>query len=172
MPLSERGRRQARRLATLIGEFAPTAALTSDLGRARETAALLGHPDAIVEPVWREAELGAWTGQMVVDLMASDGDGYRAWREGRSTPPGGESWEALVARISEALAALSDRDGCHLVVTHGGPIRAACATLLGLEPTLIVPVSPASVTVIDLDRRPRLRAFNLTPMHAPQETAE
>lgn len=172
VPLSERGRRQARGLAALIGEFQPTDAVTSDLGRARETVALLGHPQATVDRAWREADLGEWTGRVIADLVAGDGDGYRAWREGRATPLGGESWEALVARVTEALATLVDRDGRHLIVTHGGPIRAACATLVGLGPTRIVPVSPASVTVIDLEPRPRLRAFNLTPAHAPQETAE
>jgi len=36
------------------------------------------------------------------------------------------------------------------------------ATLLELAPRSLVPVSPASLTIVDLDGRPRLRAFNLT----------
>jgi len=172
VPLSDRGRRQARDLAAMIRELAPDHAVTSDLGRAAETAVLLGHADATADPAWREAHLGEWTGRLAADLIANDGDAYLAWREGRRTPPGGEPWEQLVERISAAIDALRKRGGIHLVVTHGGPIRAACAALVGLEPSNIVPVGPASVTVIDIDGRPRLRAFNLTPIHAPQETAE
>jgi broad specificity phosphatase PhoE len=170
--LSEHGRRQARGLASLVRELSPTEAVTSDLGRARETADLLGHPGAVVDPAWREANLGEWTGLLVADLIRDDGDGYQAWRSGHSTAPGGEAWDELRARVTAALEGLTRRDGRYLVVTHGGPIRAACAALIGLEPMKIVPVSPASVTILDLDPIPRLRAFNLTPVHAPQETAE
>jgi len=172
IPLSERGRRQARDLAPLVMELEPTDAVTSDLGRAMETATLLGHPNAAPDVAWREANLGAWTGRLASDLIGLDGDGYNAWRIGRATPPDGESWDDLVGRVSGALDLLIQREGRHMVVTHGGPIRAVCAHLLGLGPASIVPVSPASVTIVDVDAVPRLRAFNLTSIHAPQETAE
>ena len=172
IPLSEHGRRQARDLAPLVMELEPTDAVTSDLSRARETATLLGYPDAAADVAWREANLGAWTGRLAADLIGLDGDGYQAWRIGHATPPDGESWDRLTARVGAALQPLMERDGRHLIVTHGGPIRAACAFLLALGPASIVPVSPASVTIVDLDPVPRLRAFNLTPIHAPQETAE
>jgi len=172
VPLSERGREQARELGPLVRELDPTDAVSSDLERAISSATLLGYPSATPDPAWREADLGEWTGRLATELIGSDGDGYLAWRNGRGTPPGGEPWERLLDRIGRALAPLCELDGRHLVVTHGGPIRAACTTLLGLAPTSIVPVSPASVTIIDLDPTPRLRAFNLTPIHAPQETAE
>ena len=45
-----------------------------------------------------------------------------------------------------------------LVVTHGGPIRAVCAHWLCLPPKRIVPVSPGSLTVLELPASPDDRA--------------
>lgn len=172
VPLSPRGRRQVRQLAGLVSELGPDDVVASDLLRARETAALLGFPHARVDPAWREASLGQWTGRFVSELLRDEADGYGAWRAGLATPPDGEPWEHLVARIARAVDELLQGGGRHLVITHGGPIRAVCAHVLGLLPGSIVPVSPASVTIIDAEGSPRLRAYNLTPIHAPKEAAE
>jgi len=49
-----------------------------------------------------------------------------------------------------------------LVVTHGGPIRALCARLLGTEVDALARVANASLTVVVLTDRPRLIAYNQT----------
>lgn len=162
-PLSAAGRAQARAIAGFVEAYAPGLAVTSDLERARETAAIVGFPHARPDPAWREADLGEWTGASAKVLRAERPEDYRAWREGRLSPPGAETWEQLCARVRDAVAALAGLEGTILVVTHGGVVRAACAVLLGLQPRNLVPVSPASLTVIDLGARPRLRAFNATP---------
>jgi len=160
VPLSERGRRHVRALRRLVARYEPERAVTSDLARARETAALLGFADATADPRWREAHLGLWQGKGIDVLRREDEDRYAAWRAGESTPEAGEPWAELCARITSAVRELGT--GSVLVVTHGGPIRAVCATLLGLALRSLAPVSPASLTIVELDGCPRLRALNLT----------
>lgn len=140
----------------------PDYVVCSDLQRTYETAWLLEYPAPELEPRLREANLGDWTGLRSADLRATASEQYRDWRAGRYTPPNGETWAALCARVDAVLYELQARDGITLVVTHGGVIRATCALLIGLKPELIHPPAPASLTVITLAARPRLAAFNLT----------
>jgi broad specificity phosphatase PhoE len=164
-PLSALGRQQAETIAGFVDAYAPNLAVTSDLRRARETAALVGFTHARPDPSWREADLGEWTGKSKHVLRAERLDDYRAWREGRFSPPGAESFEQLCARVRSALTSLADHEGTILVVTHGGVVRAACTLLLGLLPGNLIPVNPASLTVIDVGAtRARLRAFNAMPV--------
>ena len=101
---------------------------TSDLRRARQTASLIGYPDATVDARWREADLGEWTSKSVVDLMAADAVQYQRWRDGVCAPPSGESIPSFRARVASAIEAVKPRKGNVLVVTHGGVIRAVFAT--------------------------------------------
>lgn len=169
--LSAEGREQVAALAPLITELRPARVACSDLLRARETAALLGYAAPALDPRLREADLGDWTGRRSADLRATAGDLYHDWRVGRVTPPNAEPWAALCARVDAALSELQAGDGITLVVTHGGVVRAACALLIGLQPAVIQPPAPASLTAITLDGRPRLAVFNRTgdrsPLSAP-----
>lgn len=107
--------------------------VASDLQRSAMTAAAIGNPRgmaAAIDPRWRELDFGAWDG------LAADQVDARAmaafWDDPEENPPpGGERWSSLVARVSAAFDALPDRDT--LVVTHGGAIRAALASLFGFE---------------------------------------
>lgn len=162
--LSDHGRAQARALAPLVAAQVPDLAVTSDLIRASETAALLGHADAAPRPGLREQSLGQWSGRDIADLTRDAPDAYRAWRAGRLTPPEGEDWPAFRARVKTALcAALDDCDRAALAVCHGGVIRAALDALIGLPPARIIPVGPASLTILAHDGTDfRLEAFNVT----------
>lgn len=166
-PLSARGRRQAVRAAELVAPFSPTAATTSPLARARATAQLLGWPDARQDPAWEEADLGEWSGLSAASVIDAGDGRYAAWRTGRHTPPAGEPWEALRERVAAAVARLAADGGTQLVVTHGGPIRAVCNLLLGLDPLHVVPAGNASLSVLELDDPPRLRLYNLTAAADP-----
>ena len=161
IPLSETGRRQAEALAPVIQALQPKQAFTSDLGRARQTAAALGLPVAQPSAAWREADLGAWAGCAKADLRREDAVAYQAWRDGRYDPPGAEPWQAFKGRIGAALAQLPPGDGTIVVVTHSGVIRAVCALLIGLHPDRIIPVDPGSLTLFDLTGPARLKAFNV-----------
>jgi alpha-ribazole phosphatase len=109
------------------------AIVSSDLLRARASAeaaaSALGRP-ATIDPRWRELDFGAWDG---LPATAVDADALgRFWSDpDANPPPGGERWSTLVARVSEALAALPD--GPVLIVTHAGAMRAAMAALCGMD---------------------------------------
>jgi broad specificity phosphatase PhoE len=165
--LSDRGRDQARALAATIAALAPDAAVTSDLKRARETAALLGYPEAECLTGLREVDVGNWTGQPIADITATDAEAYRGWRAGTFTPPQGEAWADFTARTTRAVAAGLERAERLLVVCHGGVVRALLETLIQLPPKRIIPVAPASLTVLaskGLDQTSmRLELFNYSP---------
>ncbi|WP_327196710.1 histidine phosphatase family protein [Sphingomonas sp. Leaf231] len=105
-----------------------THVVSSDLVRASACAAAIA-PQVRHDARWRELDFGAWDG---CDPATLDADAVAAfWRDpDAASPPGGERWSVLVARIADALAALDDGA---LVVTHGGAIRAALAVTCGFD---------------------------------------
>lgn len=101
--------------------------VSSDLRRAADCAGAMARP-VTIDPRWRELDFGAWDGLSSAEVAGgplgafwADPDAY--------PPPGGERWSALVARVTAAMDALEPRPT--LVVTHGGPIRAALSALCG-----------------------------------------
>ncbi|RVI15478.1 histidine phosphatase family protein [Sinorhizobium meliloti] len=163
--LSARGEAQATALRATIEAMRPDHVIASDLLRARHTAALLGYPHAQLSPALREIDVGDWTGRAIGDLMAEDQDAYLGWRAGTYAPRGGERWQEFRDRVTAGLGkAVSIPGERLLVVCHGGVIRALLDGLLGLPPKRIIPVGPASVTV--LAHKPggmRLETFNFSP---------
>jgi len=122
VPLNERGLRQAHDLATSLELSDGATIWSSDLIRARATAAALGPPR--VDPRLRELDFGDLEGLTwdQCDLGIREAlvafDGF--------TAPDGESVAALGARIDAFLADLvleGPGHGKHVVVTHGGVIR-------------------------------------------------
>lgn len=172
VPLGERGRAQVGALAPVVAEFGPEHVVCSPLSRTRETAALLGHHDPALDDRWKEADLGRWTGRSSLELREHSPQEYAGWRAGTFTPPEAEPFAAMVDRVVDALEVALDKGGTVLVVTHGGPVRAACRRLVGLQPANLLPVSPASLTAVDVQGRlagqgsGRLRAYNVTGSRA------
>lgn len=160
--LSAAGLRQVMALRPLVQGLAPDAVVASDLRRTMETCVALGYEGPRLDQRLREADLGAWTARSIEQLRADEGEAYGAWRAGSYTPDGAESWETLLERVGGAVDGLVAAGGNQLIVTHGGPIRAACMHLLDLHPRHVLPVAPASVTVIEVNHRPRLAVYNLT----------
>lgn len=129
--------------------------VTSHLRRTQQTAAALGAPSAAVERDLAEQNFGAWQGLTVAELAARrDGAWHRFWlAPAHETPPGGESFERVVERVSAAVARLT---GAHrgrdiVAVAHGGSIRAALALALGVsaERALAFAVDNCSLTRLD-----------------------
>ena len=162
-PLSPAGREEARRLGPMVVAQAPEAVVSSDLVRARETAELLGAGAVETDPRWRESAMGDWTGRAADELLADPSGAFVRWREGLERPPGGESFDDMRARAGAAVRDLLARGlRCAVVVTHGGPVRAAVAELAGLAPWSLVPVPNASMTVIETTSG-RIGAFAVRP---------
>lgn len=156
--ISEVGREQVLQMRETVHALKPATIVSSDLRRARESAALLDFSVPQIDQRLREANLGQWEGEYIADLPKEQ---YRAWRMGAFDPPQGETWSGFCERVETVVQEFIAADQCCLIVTHGGVIRAACDRILELSPQQIVPVSPASVTVIDVYDRPRLRVYNM-----------
>ncbi|WP_313612913.1 histidine phosphatase family protein [Agrobacterium sp.] len=162
--LSQRGESQASALGPMIATYRPDLVLTSDLKRAQHTAKLLGYPDAKPEPRLREHNVGDWTGAEIADLMEKQPDAYAAWRAGTFAPDNGELWDDFKTRVASVITeARSSEAQTILMVCHGGVIRAALHGALDLPPARIIPVGPASLTIIAFPKQePRLEVFNAT----------
>jgi 2,3-bisphosphoglycerate-dependent phosphoglycerate mutase len=123
-PLSEFGRWQVQQLAEELGTEKLAAIYSSDLARARETAAIVGKRlglPVVLDPDLREKDWGTWEG-----LTAVERDRVEFV---------GESTEAHQERMLHALQRISERhpgDTRILVVTHGGSMRRVQTAALGM----------------------------------------
>lgn len=147
--LSERGVEQARRFGAFVRALKPARVVSSDLGRTRQTAALIGHGDCPSEARLREWHMGSWTGRTKPELIAAHADLYHAWRAGTHTPEGGEPWPAFRDRVAAGLRHwLAAGEGDLLAVVHGGVIRAALDAFLHMPPARVIPVTPGTGTIL------------------------
>lgn len=162
--LSQRGEQQACALGPMVATYNPDLVLTSDLTRAARTAALLGYPEAIREPLLREQNVGTWTGAEIARLLAETPDDYADWRAGTFAPENGEVWADFRTRVGNAMKrAIEAEEQTVLLVCHGGVIRAALDGALGLPPARIIPAGPASLTILAFPKdEARLEVFNAT----------
>ncbi len=151
--LSPLGREQAQALRLPRLE-----AVSSDLLRARETAALAGFADAPTDPRWRERGLGDW--ETFLEREVTTPEDMARFRAGELVPPGGEAWPDFQARVVEAAAEL---EGDRLVFTHGGCVRALVAEITAADYRTIAGPANTSLTVLRMGKRPRMLAFNWTP---------
>lgn len=126
-PLTTLGRLQARRAAQLLASECPSfdLVISSDLERASVTADLVaevvGCRTRRVDTRWRENHAGEWQGLTRQEI----GAGWPGWIESDRRPPGFETVESTLARVTSALSDISHfhGGGCVLVVSHGGVIR-------------------------------------------------
>ena len=111
--------------------------VTSPLARARQTAALLGHPEAAPEEPLIEADWGAWEGERLDELRVRYGAEMKSL-EARGLdfrPPGGESPRDLQARLRPWLRRLGADAAPTVAVCHKGVIRAIYALAAGWDMT-------------------------------------
>ena len=140
VPLDDVGRHQAALMAPAVGSMDPVAIVSSDLSRARETAAALAATTSLevrLDPRLREIFAGQWeglTGAEVRERFPGEAERIRA---GEDIPRGidGETWTELGERVAAALrdfAAGLPPQSVGVAVTHGAAARAGIALLLGL----------------------------------------
>ena len=141
--------------------------VTSNLRRTHETAAAIIRaglpgprpipgPGAIELPDLAEQNFGEWQGLAYEELEASRaGEFHRFWHApAHETPPGGESFMAVIARVSMAIHRLVEaHQGRDVIaVAHGGTIRAALALALGLAPEAALAFTIENCSITRLDR--------------------
>jgi len=141
IPLSEAGRRQAKRLAERLKTVPFEAFYTSPLGRAFETARLIAEVVGL-EPVpdqrLMELDYGQWEGRSLSDIMENDSRAFRAWdaKPAQLAPPGGETGLAAQQRVVSFLDSLPPKhqQGRVLVTFHKTVCRLAICHVLGMAP--------------------------------------
>jgi broad specificity phosphatase PhoE len=139
--LDDVGRDQAARAAAVLAALRPATITSSDLVRARDTADALSAVTGVevaVDPRLRETFGGTWQGRTVTEIRADDGRAYDLWRnDSRIDMPagGGENRSQLAGRVVPGIldaVAAAPPGSTVVVVTHGGSVRAAIGSLLGL----------------------------------------
>lgn len=167
-PLSPRGQRQAARVAELIGATYTDAAAvyTSDLQRARHTAAPIGEALGFVPRVesgLREYDLGSWEGTTYHDLFHEHKFFEHIKTDPHFAPHGGESPHQVTERLVGALngiAAGHPRQRV-VVVTHGGALSMAMGALIdGSYANWHKVMDNCGVSELVLEPEPKLLSFN------------
>jgi broad specificity phosphatase PhoE len=170
-PLTAEGRAEARALAARVAAAEPEAIYSSDLPRARETAAAIAALtglDPAFDARWREVDVGEWLGLTPEEVQERHPEGYARWLAGGTGWEQGESYPEMAAR---GLAAAQEVAAAHagamrpvVCVTHGGVIRAIVMHVLGMPPgsrRILATGSTATITEIDATAPAwRLRSFN------------
>ncbi len=140
-----------------LAAFRPDSIRTSPSLRCRVlAAAIAGACGGVVIEDERllELDFGAWEGMAWDDVPRGALDAWAADLTGFA-PPGGESGAALVARCRAAYAAVP-REGCHVVVSHGGPLRVLAALAAGVAVDLgVAAQAPGAVRVFGRVVKPR-----------------
>jgi broad specificity phosphatase PhoE/ribonuclease HI len=158
--LSETGRLQARktaaRLTAMAGQVA--AIITSPLSRCTETAdefaATLGDGPVLVEPDLTECDFGEWEGLTFAEVRERWPERLDEWLASPSVaPPGGESFEAVTARVRPVVSTLlEDYPGkTIIVVSHVTPIKLILRDALAAGDAFLhrLFLDPAGISVVD-----------------------
>jgi probable phosphoglycerate mutase len=136
-PLNDLGHRQAAALAEELARRGIVELASSDLRRARQTAAAVEARTGLVArpcPAFREVDLGTWEGLTEAEVAGRHPDELAAWRAGRDVRRGGgetetEAAERFVAGLTQLVAAAAGA-GPVAVVAHGLVLRRAMELLV------------------------------------------
>lgn len=157
--LDEEGLSQAGKIRDRLARETFTAAFSSDLARAQQTAqTILGNRKITltVTPDLREFDYGLWTNLTLAELRDNYSDGMSRMMDSNHNfaPPGGESLIQLLERTGRFVtkAKTEVTEGNLLVVGHGGSVRALVVHLLGLTPDNYwsLQVDLASLSIVDV----------------------
>ena len=131
LPLTERGERNARRLAERLRGLTFAKVLTSPLERAARTCELAGFGDiAEIDRDLLEWNYGDYEGRRTVEIHARRPD----WQLFRDGCPGGESPEQVGVRADHVVSRVRAIQGNVLLFSSGHFLRVFAARWLGLEP--------------------------------------
>jgi broad specificity phosphatase PhoE len=154
-PLTPRGREQAEVVADFLSNVRFDRVVSSDLARARDTAAAIARRQGVELETMaelREIDVGDAEGRQFEDLRQRPDwtpDGFVRW-------PGGESLDQAYARARRAIERIvSDSPGRTVcVVGHGGITRILVSHFMGLLPRLYQhprPTTNTDVTIVRSD---------------------
>ena len=173
-PLNDNGVEQAKIVAEGLQYTKFDAVFSSDLDRAADTAKMIAEKqdfigEIVLDQRFREADFGEWETHTYQNVMETWPDIAKAWLKDsyNTRPPRGETLDEVVGRVAEGLREIVEKypEGTALVVCHGGTIRGAVCSVLGVSANIFqkLSVDNCSVTVIKMvEEKSTLRKFNLT----------
>ncbi|MBQ0905172.1 bifunctional RNase H/acid phosphatase [Micromonospora sp. U21] len=161
VPLSERGRAQARATATRVAALAPSVAavLSSPLSRCTQTAAAiagaLGGVPVRTEDDLIECDFGDWEGRTFAEVRAQWPGEMDAWLASpRIAPPGGESFTHVAERCHRVVAGLLKAypGETVVVVSHVSPIKLVLRDALAASDAFLhrLFLDAAGISVLDM----------------------
>ena len=131
LPLTDRGERNARRLADRSKGLSFRKAFTSPLQRAMRTCELAGFDaQAEIDRDLLEWNYGEYEGRRTEEIHAERPD----WQLFRDGCPGGESQQQVGARADRVVKRTRGIQGNVLIFSSGHILRVLSARWLGLEP--------------------------------------
>ncbi len=136
--LDDEGRAQAEAMAEVVAGYEPAVLVTSDLARARETAAFLEKSTGLTaheDPRLREYDVGERTGLTASEFGTRMGTAPSSWdAHAHVDVAGAETSDDVARRVVPALEEVLQRLGAGetaIVVMHGAALRVALAGALG-----------------------------------------
>ena len=136
IPLTDAGRAVAAKLAQALGDRTYALVLTSPMARARDTAAIAGFPDAVVDDDLREWDYGDYEGCTTSEIRRSDDADWLLWDDG---VPNGETLADVSARADRVIARVRAIDGDVLAFAHGHLLRVLAVPLARRRPRVRTP---------------------------------
>ena len=177
IPLSERGRAQARTWTVPVGLGERASWVASPLSRAVETAELLTERPVERENALIEMDWGDWEGRTLAELRAAHGEAYEQ-NEARGLDfraPRGESPREVLARLQPWLAGIGASPVPVVAVTHLGVLRVILAAATGWDMTGKPPLRVAADAIhrfaVDRTGRVTIDACNI-PLVPSQQTTD
>jgi len=142
IPLNHIGKTQALSWHKAFSEIRFDAIYSSELKRCLDTAALICPEQNIqIDPGLNEIDMGAWDGKSFDEIRQTMPLEFerRGRQIDRFRPPGGESFQDLLERVSPFFYGCSKKHNSQqlsriLVVTHAGVIRVMASRLLKINP--------------------------------------
>jgi broad specificity phosphatase PhoE len=155
------GRRQAQLLAQRLQPIVVEALYSSPLGRALETARLIGRAirlDPTVDPRLAELHYGTWEGTTFEETQRTTPAIYCAWDADPAelAPPEGETGMHLIERVTPFLAEVARRhaQGNVVVVCHKTVCRLLACHMMGVplsEYRRRVPMENAALNIFETE---------------------
>lgn len=166
-PLTEKGINSTEKLADLVTSYNDGIILTSPLGRAQATAAILSSktdwPILIVEDM-RELSCGEWEGRSRKDVAPERRFLRTTWTD---IPPGGESYEEAETRVGGVINAIKEFNEYETiaVIGHASVNRVFIKLWLGFEPSRAMAVGQNHDTIYLLDSNSETKWINIQGEH-------
>lgn len=141
LPLSDGGRKEAKRVAERLKNEKIDAFYASSLTRAIETASIIAEPHGLpvnIIPDLQEMDFGEWEGLTAEEIKKNYGEeSYKTWLVDPEAIniPGGEKIKDFALRVKRGLEQVlkAHAQDTVVVVTHGGALMVMGCFLQGQE---------------------------------------